>query len=210
MSYFIRREIWLFMVLFAATLGGAIAHAGTVSISIWDTGYASPGSVGNSFEVLLSNTGQDLAVGAFTFEVASVSDIILADADFTTAAVPYIFAGDSLIGPSILGATSGQDLTAFDLGAAGDVTIPSGATVSLGRVLYDVSPSAAPGIFTVSLINTGTSLSDALGDSVTIDTLTNGQLEITTTPEPASLALVGVGLALAGGLWRKRLVRRQP
>lgn len=183
------------------------AHADLV-VSFSPLGNVNAGSTGNSFDVLLTNSGPGAVdLGVFTFEVTtSSSDITLTDATINTTVAPYIFSGNSLIGPDILGATTGQDLTAFDLYAgAGDVTVGSGVTVGLGHVLFDVSPSATTGTVNLALASNGSSFATLSGVDVPIQTLMSGIVQTTGTvspvPEPSTLILFVTFLGLASG-WR--------
>src|SRR5579884_513947 len=132
-------------VLLTAGVMAGLPFAGParadLAVSFSDPGNVAAGSTGDSFDVLLTNTGpSDVVLGAFTFEVATTSsDITFTDVTTATVADPYIFGADSLFAPDILGTTTGQDITAFDLDGAGDVTIGAGSTVGLGHVLFNVS-----------------------------------------------------------------------
>ena len=180
-------------------------------VSFSDPGNVAAGSTGDSFDVLLTNTGLgDVVLGAFTFEVATTSaDITFTDVTTATVAEPYIFGADSLFAPDILGATTGQDITAFDLDGVGDATIAAGATVGLGHVLFDVSGSASSGTVDLQFVSTGTGLGTLNSTSVPIQTLTPAVIQTSgstsTVPEPSGLTLLSACLLLG---WRVRRLRR--
>jgi hypothetical protein len=195
--------------LIAALLYAAPARAGLlVAVQSVSAGI---GSTGNGFDVTLMNTGAaPLTVGGFNFTISTAdSEITFTSADISTTTAPYIFAGDSLFGPTI-NTTSGQSLAASDLAISGGDVVGAGATVGLGHVLFDISPTAALGSFPVVLAPfPGTSLADSLGNNITINTLTNGQITIiaATVPEPGSIVLLG-SVLLAVILAKRRARRR--
>src|ERR1019366_6008050 len=78
------------------------------------------GSSGSVFDVALQNTGPAaVTVGSFLFEINTAdTDISFSYATFATIA-PYIFSGDSLLGPFI-NTDSGQTLDAFNASASGN------------------------------------------------------------------------------------------
>lgn len=199
--------------LLAAGLLAALPFAGPARadlvVSFSNPGNVVAGSTG-AFDVLLTNTGtSNVALGVFTFEVATTStDIAFTDVTTATVANPYIFGLDSLIGPDIVGTATDQDITAFDLDAAGDATIGALSTVGLGHVLFKVSGNASSGTVDLQLVSTGTSLATSAGAPVTIDTLTPAQVQTTastTVPEPSGLGLLSACLLLG---WRVRRLRR--
>jgi hypothetical protein len=160
---------------------------------------ANAGTSGNGFDVLLTNSGPSaVSIAGFTFEISvSSTDIVLTNANTATLLNPYIFSGNSLFGPIITSANTGQDLSASDLSNAlgSFTTLGAGTTLGLGHVLFDVSATApsqtVPVIFAAF---PATSLSDELANDVPIDALINGQININgvngVVPEPSSLVLV--------------------
>lgn len=168
-----------------------------------------PGSTSNSLDVDLTNTGSTgVSLDGFSFGVSVTNlDINFTGADISTTA-PYIFAGDSLFGPTI-STTVGSSLIASDVDVSGGITVAAGSTVGLGRMLFDVSPTASTGIFQVTLAGyPTTSLSDPSGNNVPITTLTNGQIQIASSTVPESSgALSMAGIVLVGMGWLRRRYR---
>jgi PEP-CTERM motif-containing protein len=153
--------------------------------------------------VLTNNGPSSISVAGFFFEVSVTDpDITLTGADFSTGAFTYIFAGDSFDQSNSLplNFTSGQTLDGSDSTNDGaGITLTSGESLALGRVLFNISPTAATGPFTVSFTG-GTdsnNLSNPAGGPVSVDNFTSGTITITssTVPEPASLFLVLGGMA---------------
>ncbi|HXS94699.1 MAG TPA: PEP-CTERM sorting domain-containing protein [Candidatus Limnocylindrales bacterium] len=198
------------LILAAAALAPA-ASAGVVFSVTPVTTIAHPGDIGDSFDVVLTNnSGGTISVAAFTFGVStSSSDISFQAADTSTSA-PYIFAGDSfdIIGgfPLSSGTFPNQHVVGSDLtNDFTGVTVLNGQTVGLGRILYDVSPTAATGSFSLDLSTNANenSLSDENFAGITIDSLKDASVSIeNTVPEPATLLLSPAALLLL--LRRKR------
>ncbi len=166
---------------------------------------AAQGSTGNAFDVLLSDIGSPgVAVASFNFEIAtSDPDITFTGVFISTATAAYIFAGNSAFGPEIDSQTS-PSVIASDLDAGGSATLNSGDVVGLGRVFFNVSPTATSGPFAVSFTGgtAGNNLSDANGGNVPINTFTSGTITIT-TPEPSSIFLTLAGIAALTALRRR-------
>jgi hypothetical protein len=191
-------------------LGPASGHASLI-LSVQSATVAA-GSSGNGFDVQLSNSGPSaVTIAGFSFGILTANtNISFRDANISTSA-PYIFGSNSLFGPDLTGPTSGQSLSTSDIFAIplAGATLGAGITVGLGHVLFDVSPAAAVGTSLVTLAGFPvSSLSDAAGNNVVIQTLSSGQITITGTgvPEPSTLATVLAGIALIlghGGRWRK-------
>jgi hypothetical protein len=156
------------------------------------------GTAGNGFDVLLTNSGPSaVSIAGFTFELSVPgTDILLSDATTATVVDPYIFSGHSLFGPNIEVTNTGQDLSASDLDDTfANITLGMGATVGLGHILFDVSAGAPTESVPVKLVAfPATSLADDQTANVQIDTLSNGQINITGTvgnvPESSSLLLL--------------------
>ncbi|HLK63199.1 MAG TPA: hypothetical protein VKU19_07150 [Bryobacteraceae bacterium] len=177
----------------------APAHAGI--IASFQTVTANLGSTGNAFDVLLTNTGASaVAVDGFIFQITTTDlDITFTGTNISTT-TPYIFAGDSLLGPNINTDGPGQAMDGGDFSLSNTNLVAAGATVGLGHVLFDVSPAAMTGTFELDFVPAGTSLTDNVGQPVTIDSLVAGELTIQNTPEPASAFLLGSALIGLAGL----------
>jgi PEP-CTERM motif len=208
LSAFRRRWLTLFVAAAAATLTAATGSADLIvtaqNVSV------SPGSTNNTLEIDLTNTGGTaVAIGGFSFGLSVTNtDITFTSADISTAS-SYIFLGHSLFGP-IISTTpppNGQVVIAsdnYDVNNSG-IMLASGATVGLGRVLFDVSSVAAGGAFPVSLTNfPATSLSDFGGNDVPITALRDGSITIAGVPEPTSLTLFGVGILAVAARWNRK------
>jgi len=182
------------------------ARAGLLEISIESPINVNAGTSGDGFDVLLTNlSGPAVSLAGFTFEISVPStDILLSAANTATLLDPYIFSGKSLFGPNIMVANTGQDLSASDLYSVigSGITLGAGATVGLGHILFDVSATAHSETVPVTFFaSPATSLSDDLANPVPINTLTNGQIDITgTVPEPSyRLLLLTAGAFLFFG-----------
>jgi hypothetical protein len=194
------------LLIGACIFGSSLAY-GDLILSI-ESVSASPGSSGDTFDVLLTDNGSpDVSVAGFNFTIQSSSPAITFTGVFTsTATAPYIFAGNSLLGPEI-----DEQLTptviAADLAASGSTTLNSGEVVGLGQVFFNVSPTATPGPYTVSFVTSGgtgdNDLSDPTGANIPIATFTSGTINITSTPEPSSLLMFLAGTA-ALAAWNRR------
>jgi len=183
----------LIPVVLVSLLSNVPLPASTLTVSLSALGSVAAGSTGNNFDVLLTNTsGPAVSVGGFFFEVMAASpDVTFTDAT-TATATSYIFTGSSLFGPDIMTTNTGQDLDASDLGNA---TLASGATLALGHVLFNVSPTASTEIVDLTFgAYPATSLADVSGVNLPINTLSGGQIQImgaaSTVPEPSTLALL--------------------
>ena len=187
----------------ACLLTPATAHAS--SIVLVQTVTATAGSSANAIDVELTNSGPaDVTIGGFSFGITIANaDISFTEAN-TSTAVAYVFGADSLFGPILAGPTAGQSLLASDIFSIpfSGATVGAGATVGLGRVLFDVAPNASSGSFAVNLaLVPFTSLSDESGNDVAIDSFVSGQITIAgqpsdVVPEPASLLMLLSGVAI--------------
>jgi hypothetical protein len=217
-----KRSLASFVAICAAGLLGPAARATTTySIDPVNTS-ASPGDVGDAFDVVFTNNGPaTITVAAFAFEVTVAdTDITLTGADFSTVAFPYIFAGDSF--SQINGFTldfDGLDTTNQTLMASdvtnddAVVTLISGQSLALGEVLFNVANPAATGPFTVSFTcsnpiadcNNLATIVDGDVIGINVDNYSSGTITIGSVPEPSSLLLglggMGLMVALSG---RKR------
>lgn len=200
----------LMLILAAAALAPAASASAIFSVAPITT-QVHPGDVGDTFDVLLTNsTGADISITAFSFGVTvSSTDITLESAD-TSTTDQYIFVGDSfdVINSFPLSLSSpGQSLSGSDTTNDGaGITVANGQTVGLGRVFFDVSPTAALGPFSINFSDTAgvNSLSGA-GFSAIPFSFASGSQTVTitpSTPEPATLLLAPAGLLLL--LLRKR------
>ncbi len=189
------------VALLAVALFPAVPAHASIIIAV-DSVLAAAGSTGKTLEVTLQNTGpSDITVAGFAFEISTADlDITFTGTDISTTD-PYVFAGDSLLGPNINTLGSGQTMDGFDLAFSGGDVVAAGSTVGLGRVFFDVAPGAVLGSSAVVTVQPfpGTNLSDSSGANIPIDQLTDGQINIT-TPEPATVALFGLGFLAVLGL----------
>jgi hypothetical protein len=202
---------WLPLACAAALLlTGGTASAGMV-VGVQSV-TALAGTTGDTLDITLTNTGPSaVAIGGFSFGLSTTSpDITFTDATVNTTTATYIFAGNSLFGPDITSAT-GPPLTAADLSVTpAGTTLASGATFGLGHVFFNVSSTAPGGPITASLVSADTSLSDAAGHNVPVNTLDNGTITVipaatVAVPAPPSvIPLLTGALGLLGYGWRRR------
>lgn len=199
------RRLLLLAALLSLTLS-ASARADLIIVA--EPAVANPGSNNNTMEMVLTNTGPGaVTIGGFSFGVSVAgTDINFTRADINTATATYIFNGHSVFGPTISTqppALPGPSLKASDLDAnPAGTSLSAATTVGLGRLFFDVSPSAALGAHTVTIEPfPTTSLSDPSANDVPITTLVNGQILVNTpiVPEPAALWSALIALAGAGG-----------
>ena len=191
-------------------LGAAPAPAGTIDFSIQSVLASSPSS-GNALEVFLTNnTAGAVVIDAFTFGLSEASNTIIFTSATTATVHTYIFAGNSLFGPTINNTAAAGSLTAGDLwaGAGNGFSVGTGVTVGLGEVFFNV-PSGAAGLYTVSFLSdvADTSLSDINGAAIAIGKENSGTITTpaSSSPEPSTLTLFGLAIALLA--WaRKPLV----
>ena len=163
----------------------------------------------SAFDVTLTNTGPlAVSIGGFSFGITAANANVSFTSATTATVTPYIFGADSLFGPNLAG-PSGQSLIASDLDAVGNVSVGSGATFGLGHVIFTVAGGAAPGPVTIALQSSPafTSLSDAAGSPIAINTLTGGSVTVTSSvPEPSTWLSLAVGLFAVITLRRRCVV----
>jgi len=221
-----KRDLSIFVAICA--VGLIPAHAATMYSISPATISASPGDVGDSFDVVLTNNGPDpISVAAFAFEVTVADpDVTLVGATYSTA-LPYIFDGDSFdqINAALIESFCscsyplsipnvdttnqtlvGSDVTNDDAG----ITIASGESFGLGHVLFDVAPGAAPGPFDLTftgnfsgVVGDSNNMSDPLGNLISVDDYSEGSISVSSVPEPSSLSLSLGALTVAVFLSRR-------
>jgi len=191
------------LVLAAALLVSAQVRASLI-VAAGSAVSSSPSS-NDTLEITLTNTGPTaLSLGSFSFEIEVTDSHVAFTSATTGTGAAYVFAGNSTFGPTISTSAPGQTLDASDLWAgAGGALVGAGATVGLGHVVFDVSAGALPGAITVTLSPfPATSLADSAGSPITIDSLVNGSIAISSVPEPSALAFTLLGLAAL--TWARR------
>ncbi len=195
------RPILTCLALTLATLAHRPARAEFI-LSV-ESVAATPGASGVGLDVLLRNTGPDaVQIDGFSFGLSAAPAIDLIRATTATVA-PYIFAGHSLFGPDIT-VQAGSPLLAADLFDIpnGAITLAANSTVSLGRVLLDITP-AASGIYSIAFSVPDTGLSYQGGD-LPIGSFEAGTITLTAVPEPSGLLLGSIGLLASWPLLRAR------
>jgi hypothetical protein len=199
-----RTSLSMAVIAFILIAAPPLAQASLI-IGVQNVGANSPSSA-DTLDVTLTNTGPGpVTLGGFSFGL-SVTDpaITFTSATVATVIAPYIFAGQSLFGPTISTSAPGQTLDASDLGLTG-ATIAGGAAVGLGHVFFSVAAgdTAGPKAVTLAAFPT-TGLSD-VNDSFVAFSASNGMITIAGTssgvPEPSTILLMLAGitsLTLAG------------
>ena len=200
----------LFTMMPAVALLLSAPVGASVIITVGNVFPSSPSS-SNTLEIDLTNTGPaSLSLGGFSFEIEVTDPHITFTSATTATGAAYVFAGNSLFGPTINTSAPGQTLDASDLwGGSGGATVAAGATVGLGHVLFDVSAGDSSGLVTVMLSPfPATSLADSGGNNIGVNTLTNGSITIagSPVPEPSALTLAFLGLTALASI-RKRFRR---
>jgi hypothetical protein len=198
-------------ILCAAGLLCPSAHATTLIFLDPATVLANQGAIGDTVDVVLTNSGPgSISIQSFSFQVSVTDpDITFTGAGFSTAASPYIFAGDSfdvINGFTLNTDASGQTMNGSDgTNDGAGVTLTAGESLALGELFFNASPTAAFGGITVSFTGgaAANNLSDPAGDNVAIGTFTSGTINVTSTPEPSSFLLILAGTA-ALGAWNRR------
>jgi hypothetical protein len=106
------------------------------------------------------------------------------------------------------GALGRSALVAGIAASGAGTVVAAGSTFSLGEVLFNVASDATAGPASLVLDASGTSLSDASGNTIPISTLDNGQITITTStvPEPSMFAPLALLFMIAAGVRRRERV----
>jgi hypothetical protein len=207
----VRRLIFLFAS--GLTLLFAPAARASLIFSVNDV-TAVAGSTGNTtLEVSLTNSGAVAtpAIAAFQFQlsVSAAAGVTFTDADIATANNAYIFGTNTLTPPLSFDSFPNTSFTASDIYAlpASGVSIGAGQTVGLGRVTFDVAPSAS-GVVPITIVPDFTdSVLDPNGDPISLTyQFVNGSISVSAVPEPSSLllALLGFPIAYLRGAIRAR------
>jgi hypothetical protein len=201
---------WVLTAAGAALLSAVPARGDVVAAVQFVSAVA--GSTGDALDVTLSvsNPTTSITVGTFAFAITTTDpDITFTGADTLTSTAPYIFVAsdsvDLLFSIPLNLDSPGQTMDGSDSSFSGNGTVVgTGTTFGIGRVLFDVSPTATPGPFAVTLVPNSTSLSDTSSNAIPIDTLTPGGITITTVPEPASAMLLISALGALVAMKRRR------
>ena len=182
------------LMLLTAT---SLASAGLI-VSV-NSVNATPTSTGNAFDVVLTNTSStSTTIGGFSIGLTTLNPNITFTSVTIDTALPYIFAGHSgvinLLMLSSIDTTVGTSVQAsdfYDIGLSG-ATIGAGQSVGLGHVIFDVGTiTPIPTVITATLDTNQTTLSDADGNPVTVNSFVDGAISI---PEPSAMALAILGL----------------
>jgi PEP-CTERM motif len=173
---------------------------------------AVPGSTGNTFDVVLQNSGPaDVSIDTFNFEVDTTdTDITFSQSSVNTTTVPYIFSGNSFdvaFGLTLNTMSPGQSMDGIDNTNTPNTftVLGAGETLGLGSVSYDVlaiAPIGSTATITFNLSNSSVSFQGDALDS----TAQQGSLDI--VPEPGTLAIVALGISFS--VWRFRRLLRCP
>ena len=197
------------LLIGACIFGSSLAY-GDLILS-FEPVSASPGSSGDTFDVLLTDSGSPgVSVAGFNFTIQASSPAVTFTGVFTsTATAPYIFAGNSSSRPPDRWPGYTPTVTAFDIAASGSTTLNSGDVVGLGQVSFNVSPTVTAGPITLSFVTAGgtgwttTSPTPRARQYSNRPPSLTGQLPSPVPHEPSSMLmmLAGVG-ALAA--WKRR------
>jgi hypothetical protein len=205
------RNFTRFALFGLACLAAVNSAKGTTLFGI-QSAFAASGSTNNALDVFISNLGpSSVDIGGFSWEITvSGADVTLNSA--TTATVlPYIFEGNSAFGPVISTSSPGQTMDASDIVATinSSTTIGAGQTFGLGRLFFDVAPSALENeVLTLDFNPSNSSLSDADGNPIPIDTFQSGTITIVASvPEPRT-GITLSSLLVVFAIWRM-IKRRQ-
>jgi hypothetical protein len=208
---------WFLLGALAACFGGAATARADLLLTAQSVS-AQPGSVNDTFNVYLTNTGASAVdVEAFSFEIDTTDPVITFEQSSTaTTLYPYVFAGNSFV-ETFLGTNvnstvpppPGQTLDASDLTAtAGTFTVVNpGQSFGLGLIDFDVAAAVPSQVAPVNF-NTNiafTSVSDQFGNLFPL-TFANGSIGISTVPEPSGRWPLALGLAAL--VWMLKRSRR--
>jgi hypothetical protein len=206
----LRRGLPVLVAVAAVLFACRPAPAGLV-IAASGVAAAQP-SVGNTFDVLLTDTpgSPSITVGTFAVEVTVGNSAVTMTGATGVTDPAYVFLNNSF-DYSVSGAP-GQDLTVSDTANVGGRTLNPGDSVLLGRVSFAVGSPTAAGPVTVHVSTEaqgGSSLSDPNGGALDFTTQ-DGSITVggatNVVPEPPSVVLCAVGggsLVLAGCLRRR-------
>jgi hypothetical protein len=191
------------------------AHAGLI-FSVNDLSAAAGSTDNTTLEVSLTNSGTAAspAIAAFQFQlsIAAGSGVTFTDADIATANHAYIFGANTSTPPLSFDPFPNTGFTASDIYTipGGGVTLGAGETVGLGRVTFDVAPSAS-GVAPITLVpNFTDSVLDPNGNPIDLPLeFVDGSITVTAAPvpEPSSLVLAVFGFTAA---YAGRAIRTHP
>ena len=145
------------------------------------------GATGQFFDVVMTiDTPSSIQIASFSFGISATSDVTFTGV--LTSPANYVFSGNSLFAPDIRTTGNGSTLAASDITATGlNITLAGNATYSLGRVYFDLAPSAV-GPIAVNFDLPSTSLSNDAGGAITINSFLPGEIDVA-VPEPGTAAL---------------------
>lgn len=205
------RRLTLLTILLAGVTPGPV-RAGLVVSS--ETVSAKPGDTGIVQLLLTNNSAAAETLSAFSVDVAlSGANVRFTAVDDQTVPV-YVFSG---FGTGTLTfdpfPNTGLVVSDLDLDPSGFVSLAPGLTLGLGRLSFEVDPTAAGGLRPITFLpGVTTQLYDDTGNpypDTDVSFISGGidvQGAVSVVPEPASavLLLVGAGCALAAARRRKR------
>lgn len=192
------RRRWLGTLALGGVFCFAPAWADVLNIYVQPSvTYANPGGSG-SFDILLTdeNGGTGVKIAGFEFGLKSTSpDVTFVNAN--TSLAEYIFRGNSFVHSNSLDLAlqTSPELIALDATEVPGsfVTLMGGQTVDLGKVLFDVSPTAPTEMVGINVDAFNTNLSDQNAEGVAISSLTGGTIKIpipTAVPEPSPFLML--------------------
>ncbi len=182
------------------------ARAGLIIQALNST--ADPGGTG-AFDVVIRDDGGTFQVAAFSVELSVPMNSAVSFSDVTTGTLATYIFGTLQSPPFTFDSFPTQDFSAGDFTATapGFITLNPNDMFGLAHVTYSVDSGAPAGPIAVSLVSTGTSLSDQNAVDVAFTT-SNGTITVSgsAVPEPSSLVLAGLGVAVLALL--RRVVRK--